>query len=140
MRERKGGNCLWKLPLDCTRSNFYAKEGEFHSRLDCLITLLMLSPWQAVAMRKTSSQSRTSSRTSQCVQRGAASKPSILERADGEKVSSFPTFVMSVKFGTCRRNSVILSVNFGRCWRDYVVLSVKFGVCGYNSVTVRKIR
>ena len=80
----------------------YAKEGELYSRWDCLIRVSMLSPWQAVAMRKTASQPSTLTRTSQRVQRSASSQPSTQERADDEKVSSFPTSVMSVKFGSCR--------------------------------------
>ena len=74
----------------------YAKEGDFHSRLDCLICVLMLSPWQAVAMKKTVSQPSASTRKSQRVQQGASSQPSTLVLADSdcEKVSLFPTSVM----------------------------------------------
>ena len=80
----------------------YAKEGEFHSRFDSLIWVLMLSQRQAVAMRKTASQPSTSTCKSQHVQLGASLQPSILEhsleRTDGEKVSQFPAAVA----GNCK--------------------------------------
>ena len=115
-REIEGGR-EWKLPVEtaCGLYTFglYAKEGEFHSRLDCLIRVLILSPWQAFAimMRKTSSQPSSSIRASQRVPRDASSQPSTVERADGEKVSSFPNlcYVGKIRYLFRRTKTVPVS-------------------------------